>query len=206
MSPVASRTLSEQFDATAAAAGLAGAAAALAGGLTAEHVAAVDALKAAAVQRRLQVVPVTVGAAGLLRIPLASWLLCESLIRWAGSWQPGEIDAAADTLQRSVVDAAATGGLQGQVGLRLLWCLALRSPAANCNGRPSAVLTLSFACGLPAHPLQAYWLACSLAAGGLMKARTIGKRDVGHLLRLGERGGCGAGRRGDLGSAGLALA
>ena len=83
-----------------------------------------------------------------LSIPLSSWLLCESLIRWAGVWAPGEIDAAADSLQRSIVGAAAAGGLRG----------------------------------------QAYWLACSLAAGGLLKFRAIGRREVGPLLRLGARG------------------
>lgn len=81
-----------------------------------------------------------------LSIPLASWLLCESLIRWAGAWQQPEIDAATDALQRTIVAAADGGGMHG----------------------------------------QAYWLACSLAAGGLLKFRTIGRREGGHLLRLGE--------------------
>ena len=34
--------------------------------------------------------------------------------------------------------------------------------------------------------MQAYWLACSLAAGGLIKFRTIGRREGGQLLRLGD--------------------
>lgn len=41
---------------------------------------------------------------------------------------------------------------------------------------------------LPPPAPQAYWLACSLAAGGLLKWRTVGRREGGHLLRLGEHG------------------
>ncbi|KAI7836877.1 hypothetical protein COHA_009277 [Chlorella ohadii] len=154
MSPGASRTLSnlEQMEspgtipavpaATGAAAGAAPAA-----GLSAQRAEAVETLKSAAVQRRLPVVPVPLGAAGTpLAIPLSSWLLCESLIRWAGAWQPGEIVTAADALQRAIVDAADGGGLRG----------------------------------------QAYWLACSLAAGGLLKFRTVGRREYSHLLRLSD--------------------
>jgi myosin-5 len=154
MSPGASRTLSnlEQMEspgsipavpaATGAAAGTAPAA-----GLSAQRAEAVEALKLAAVQRRLPVVPVPLGPAGTpLSIPLSSWLLCESLIRWAGAWQPGEIVTAADALQRGIVDAADAGGLRG----------------------------------------QAYWLACSLAAGGLLKFRTVGRREYSHLLRLSD--------------------
>lgn len=142
ISPVASRTLSEQYEVGA---GLADAAAAsLPGGITTEHASAVEALAAAAVQQRLQMVPVPLGGAGLaLRIPLSSWLLCESLIRWAGAWQAVEIDSAADTLQRAIVDAARGGGLRGQV----------RVEAAGGMGR-------GVACG-GCRVLWLPWLPCS---------------------------------------------
>ncbi len=51
-----------------------------------------------------------------LRIPLSSWLLCESLIGWAKVWGQPEIDMAADMLQRAIVEAADAGGLHAQVG------------------------------------------------------------------------------------------
>lgn len=35
-------------------------------------------------------------------------------------------------------------------------------------------------------PLQAYWLCASLASGALLKVRTIGLREGGLLLRLGD--------------------
>ena len=57
-----------------------------------------------------------------LFIPLSSWLLCESLIRWAGSWQQGEIDAAAETLQQAIIEAADSGGLHGQVRQHVPCC------------------------------------------------------------------------------------
>ncbi len=44
--------------------------------------------------------------------------------------------------------------------------------------------------GTPPHlcsPPQAYWLTCSLAAGGLLKARTFGLPYGSKLFRLGER-------------------
>ncbi|PSC74954.1 Myosin-J heavy chain isoform A [Micractinium conductrix] len=135
-----SRTLSEQFEGAGIPAVPAPAS------LSLQRAAAVASLRAAAVERHLQVVSVQLGGGAALSIPLASWLLCESLIQWAGSWQLAEIDMAAEGLQRAIVDAADGGGLHG----------------------------------------QSYWLACSLAAGGLLKFRTIGRRDVGHLSRLGD--------------------
>jgi hypothetical protein len=142
----------------------------------------VEALKGAAVQRRLQVVAVPLGAPGELRaaparpsaasaaaflvawgrtacsasilthipvrhltagvalsIPLSSWLLCESLIRWAGSWQQGEIDAAADTLQQAIIEAADSGGLHGQVRQHLPAAAQRRLPACH----PAAKTQLS---------------------------------------------------------------
>ncbi|KAI3425379.1 hypothetical protein D9Q98_009143 [Chlorella vulgaris] len=140
--PLASRTLSQQFESAGIPAMPGGQA------LGEQRAAAVLALKQAAVERRLPMVSVPLGTAGPpLAIPLASWLLCESLIRWAASWQQAEIDAAVDTLQRAIVDAADSGGIHG----------------------------------------QAYWLARSLAAGGLLKFRTIGLKAGGHLLRLGDQ-------------------
>ena len=53
--------------------------------------------------------------AGTLPMPLAAWLLCESFIRWAGSWAPPSLDAAATRLEDSIVAAAARGGLGAQV-------------------------------------------------------------------------------------------
>ena len=41
-------------------------------------------------------------------------------------------------------------------------------------------------CQRPPIARQAYWLACSLAAGGLLKFRTVGRREYSHLLRLSE--------------------
>lgn len=38
----------------------------------------------------------------------------------------------------------------------------------------------------PVLPGQAYWLASSLATGALLKLRTIGLREGGLLLRLGD--------------------
>ncbi|KAL4420012.1 hypothetical protein ABPG75_007110 [Micractinium tetrahymenae] len=115
--------------------------------LSLDRSSAVEVLRSAAVQRRLQVVQVPLAAAGpSLRIPLSSWLLCESLIGWAKVWGQPEIDNAADMLQRAIVEAAAGGGLHA----------------------------------------QAYWLACSLAAGGLLKARTFGLPYGSKLFRLGN--------------------
>lgn len=83
-----------------------------------------------------------------LAIPLSSWLLCESLIRWAGAWQPGEIVTAADALQRAIVDAADGGGLRGQVGVafghRMAWLLGLHQSALP--GRVPAVAALVGGC------------------------------------------------------------
>ena len=48
-------------------------------------------------------------------MPLAAWLLCESFIRWAGSWPPADLDAAATRLEEAIVARAAAGGLGAQV-------------------------------------------------------------------------------------------
>ena len=157
-------------------------------GLSEQRAAAVEALKGAAVQRRLQMVAVPLGAPGelprrgpsaasaaalprwpggaqhaaclsfiltnspschrnagvALSIPLSSWLLCESLIRWAGSWQQGEIDAAADTLQQAIIEAADSGGLHGQVRHHQHCCcivaagfLPAMTPAGQAAGHPA---------------------------------------------------------------------
>jgi hypothetical protein len=66
-----------------------------------------------------------------LSIPLSSWLLCESLIRWAGSWQQGEIDAAAETLQLAIIEAADSGGLHGQVRQHVPAAARHRLPASR---------------------------------------------------------------------------
>ena len=76
-----SRTLSEQFEGAGIPAVPAPAS------LSLQRAAAVASLRAAAVERHLQVVSVQLGGGAALSIPLASWLLCESLIQWAGSWQ-----------------------------------------------------------------------------------------------------------------------
>ena len=101
---------------------------------------------------------------------------------------------AAEGLQRAIVDAADGGGLHGQVrptagqaavSKVVLWRHVLRLctwPDARSPVPPSAAAIH------PSSPPQSYWLACSLAAGGLLKFRTIGRRDVGHLSRLGEPG------------------
>ncbi|KAL4419268.1 hypothetical protein ABPG77_004826 [Micractinium sp. CCAP 211/92] len=148
--PITPRTLSGQLDAAGIPAKPSAATQAPpspATSLSLDRCSAVEALSSAAVQRRLQVVQVPLSATGpSLRIPLSSWLLCESLIGWAKVWGQPEIDMAADMLQRAIVEAADAGGLHA----------------------------------------QAYWLTCSLAAGGLLKARTFGLPYGSKLFRLGN--------------------
>lgn len=64
-------------------------------------------------------------------------------------------------------------------------------PTLPCGdyGRPCGPLPpalLPHCCQRPPIARQAYWLACSLAAGGLLKFRTVGRREYSHLLRLSE--------------------
>jgi hypothetical protein len=59
--------------------------------------------------------PPLVSCAGTLRLPLASWLLSEALIRWAGAWSGAEVDAAVAAVERGIIAAAASGGLELQV-------------------------------------------------------------------------------------------
>jgi hypothetical protein len=84
--------------------------------------------------------------AGPLRLPLCSWLLCESLIHWAREWAAGDVSAAAKLVEGRILEAVTAGGLQA----------------------------------------QAYWLGGSLATGALLKMRTIGRKEFGQLLRLGD--------------------
>lgn len=115
--PITPRTLSGQFEAAGIPAVPAQAPPSPATSLSLDRTSAVEVLRAAAVQRQLQVVQVPLSASGpSLRIPFSSWLLCESLIGWAKVWGQPEIDAAADILQRAIVEAAAAGGLRAQAG------------------------------------------------------------------------------------------
>lgn len=60
-------------------------------------------------------VPVIPEPATPLRIPQAAWILSESLIAWAGAWPPTQLSLAADGLQQSIIQNAASGGLTAQV-------------------------------------------------------------------------------------------
>eukprot|EP00887_Chlorella_sp_A99_P002927 scaffold24.g2927.t1 len=106
----APRTLSQAIEAEAATAASA-AAAACAAGLDPQHAAALVALQEAVVDERQPVV----GVAGTpVHMPLASWLVSECLVQWSKSWPGLEIDVAADQIQGSILNAAASGGLATQ--------------------------------------------------------------------------------------------
>ena len=49
-------------------------------------------------------------------MPLAAWLLSESLQRWAAAWPAGTAEAATAGLHHAILQAADRGGLMAQVG------------------------------------------------------------------------------------------
>ena len=68
----------------------------------------------------------------------------------------------------------------------LLKCTrSLASLAAAAPGRNIVAHKICFPSPLPPCA-QAYWLCASLATGALLKVRTIGLREGGLLLRLGD--------------------
>jgi len=86
--------------------------------LSPEQEAALSALCAAAVPRRLPIVNIQHGASpsDAVGMPFAAWLLGECLLTWASAagWRAAEVDAAAARLRDAVLAAADADGLAGQ--------------------------------------------------------------------------------------------
>jgi len=86
--------------------------------LSPEQEAALSALCAAAVPRRLPIVNIQHGAspADAVGMPFAAWLLGECLLTWASAagWRAAEVDAAAARLRDAVLAAADADGLAAQ--------------------------------------------------------------------------------------------
>ena len=81
--------------------------------LTPDQEAALGALCAAAVPRRLPIVNIQHGAtpADSVGLPFAAWLLGECMLTWAADWRPPQVDAASARLRDAVLAAADAEGL-----------------------------------------------------------------------------------------------
>lgn len=86
--------------------------------LDAAAAASLSTLLSAAVRQRLPAVRVALGPSRkdpALGVPLAAWLVSESLIVWAGGWAPQQLGLAAEAVQGTILTTAAAGGLTAQV-------------------------------------------------------------------------------------------
>ena len=92
--------------------------------LSPEQEAALSALCAAAVPRRLPIVNIQHGASpsDAVGMPFAAWLLGECLLTWASAagWRAAEVDAAAARLRDAVL-AAADSGSDGGLAAQAYW-------------------------------------------------------------------------------------
>ena len=86
------------------------------GRLAPDQEAALSALAAAAVPRRLPIVNIQHGSSpgDAVGLPFAAWLVGECLLTWASSWHTAQVDAAAGRLRDAVLAAADGEGLAGQ--------------------------------------------------------------------------------------------
>ena len=86
------------------------------GRLAPDQEAALAALAAAAVPRRLPIVNIQHGSSpgDAVGLPFAAWLVGECLLTWASSWRTAQVDAAAGRLRDAVLAAADGEGLAGQ--------------------------------------------------------------------------------------------
>ncbi|KAL6770143.1 hypothetical protein ACKKBG_A33770 [Auxenochlorella protothecoides x Auxenochlorella symbiontica] len=85
--------------------------------LDAAAAASLSTLLSAAVRQRLPAVRVALGPSRkdpALGVPLAAWLVSESLIVWAGGWAPQQLGLAAEAVQGTILTTAAAGGLTAQ--------------------------------------------------------------------------------------------